>query len=313
MLKNTFGVAVLITGLLFIAGSCKDHDDPQPSSPESIVFSDKIGTDSLKVTVPSQRCVGAVGAQCEWVKGSKGKISVGGILHDNCCIFNYPNGSWCHNGGKDQKVCDREWWKAVANSINKREWEASFSGQPDNTMKVGARGSDIPATSETVATSKLEAPDRTTLDKTDVAFCRAKSFQEDRSTLAKQNYGTCGKRASLIFIYNGSQKNCGNVSIGAFAKLEVKWVNPKDSGGKVVFPADYEQKISKGSYGAINSWIGHRYNKCSTPTYGNGDNTKAYLHDGQGKLIAESNLISCMPIGSSTLVFVSPCWGEVMP
>lgn len=300
-------------GVLFILASCKDHNNSQPTLPEVMTSSNEMNTDSLKVTIPSQRCVGAVGAQCEWVKNGKGKVSVGSILHDNCCIINYPNGSWCHNGGKDQKVCDREWWKAVGNRNNKREWEASFSGQPDNITKVGARGSDIPTTSETVATSKLEAPDGTTLDKTDVAFCRAKSFQEDSSTLAKQNYGTCGKRASLILICNGSQKNCGNISIGAFAKLEVKWVNPKGNGGKVVFPTEYEQKISKGSSGAINLRIGHRYNKCSTPTYRNGDNTKAYLYDGQGKLIAESNLISYMPIGNSTSVFVSPCWGKVMP
>jgi hypothetical protein len=145
--------------------------------------------------IQPEYCLGAVGIKCDWVIGGKGIVTVGSILHDNCCLVNYPNGYMCHNGGS-QKVCKSEWDKAINDSLKGRTWNAPFLGDQDDIEKIPARSSDLTTTWETAATLKLAAPDGTRLDRSDANFCASKSFQESPEQLKKQAFGTCGRSDS---------------------------------------------------------------------------------------------------------------------
>jgi hypothetical protein len=172
-----------------------------------ILHADNTNTDSYilhdfdaQASIPLQCCVGAVGPMCGELLATGTKcgdapggiksVSVGSILHDNCCILNYPDGYNCNNGGNNN-VCKDEFNKAVKN-FKKREWKAYFSGDPDNISPVPARISNPMHFQETVATSRLSAPAGTKLNKTDADYCQSKSFIEAQEQLAKQNFGTCG-------------------------------------------------------------------------------------------------------------------------
>ena len=146
-------------------------------------------------TIPPQRCVGAVGPQCAWVNNGIGDVSVGSILHDNCCIFNYPNGHMCNNDGDDSifSYCVPEWNKAVFDKLKGFQWNASFSGEPDNLTKVSARLSDPKSLLETVATSRLKAPEGTKLGVMDWEFCESGTFKDEDQKYA-QGFGTCGPK-----------------------------------------------------------------------------------------------------------------------
>jgi PKD repeat protein len=157
--------------------------------------------------IPSQQCVGAEGSQCDnnifglvGVKRNRdgsytGTVSVGSILHDNCCIINYPNGRFCNNGG-DQSVCEAEWNKALSNSNLRtgRGWKVRSGwgpydeGEGDDITLVPARNSQPQAEHETRATSRLAAPSGTELDITDEDFCESKIF---RRTDARRGFGIC--------------------------------------------------------------------------------------------------------------------------
>ena len=174
-------------------------------------------SDSTAIT--PQCCVGAVGPMCGellefWSKcgdapGGERKVSVGSILHDNCCIYHYPHGYWCNNGGKDNRTCRVEWRKAKSDRKRKFEWMATFSGEPDDISFVPGRKSGVKYkyNRETVATSSLKAPDGTHLAIEDKAFCESGSFIENYLELKKQKYGTCGRKKSGLWIGNWVQVN----------------------------------------------------------------------------------------------------------
>jgi hypothetical protein len=149
-------------------------------------------------TIPPQRCVGATGPQCGFlVKHNRdgsfsGFVTVGSILHDNCCIQHYPDGYWCRNGGEDQSVCMDEWKKARSNFLHRRGWWVKSGWGPyaecqgDDITPVPARKSVPQAEYETAATSRLAAPSGTKLDDTDEDFCQSKTFQKK-----EQGFGIC--------------------------------------------------------------------------------------------------------------------------
>ncbi|MBE9032557.1 hypothetical protein IQ266_22730 [filamentous cyanobacterium LEGE 11480] len=138
-------------------------------------------------------CVGAVGPECLPINmlTGEGDVSVGSILHDNCCIVNFPNGHWCNNGGEDQEICRDTWDKAVQNTLAGHTWKATFSRNPDNTKIVSGRKAEPRYYYETVATATLKAPRGTQLERTDAEFCASKQFQETQQQLSSQNFGTC--------------------------------------------------------------------------------------------------------------------------
>jgi len=152
--------------------------------------------------IPAQRCVGAEGSQCAWPvrrnhdRSYTGTVSVGSILHDNCCIVNYPNGHMCNNGGADN-VCRAEWEKAISNSnigtrrnwTERRGWGPYVEGDSgDDIAKVPARRSEPQADYETAETLGFAAPPNTRLDITDEDFCESRRFQRQD---AKRGFGVC--------------------------------------------------------------------------------------------------------------------------
>jgi len=161
----------------------KDANAPTPAQPPK-----KITTRG-----PSdERCFGAVGSKCDGAPraGRSGNtlwVSVGSILHDNCCLAN-PGGKMCsglasefrHNG-----KCVKEWDKAFWNTFtDSRHWQATFdpNAVPDLTW-VSARRSRFQDGSsyngyETRATIGLSAPRGTALDPGDVAFCASQRARE---------------------------------------------------------------------------------------------------------------------------------------
>ncbi len=157
-----------------------------------------------------ERCFGAVGSGCAGApfagasKLANGnlrmKVSVGSILHDNCCLAK-PNGKWCgkyketgHDGN-----CDKEWNKAFWNSqpTDNRQWDWEFNPNENANLTVVSnprtasfasnyQGGGIPRNFETVATRKLGAPRGTNLDVGDQAFCASGRASAPKSSFNKQ-------------------------------------------------------------------------------------------------------------------------------
>jgi hypothetical protein len=137
-----------------------------------------------------ERCFGGIGQSCSPAgplslrKCAQGQIpfmvSVGSILHDNCCLRN-PQGRWCQ--GRENldfsAACSPEWDKAFFDSIQGRVWSACFgpytyTNQEDNMAEVIGRN----GYPETVSSMKLSAPSGALLDPSDEAFCESKRFAE---------------------------------------------------------------------------------------------------------------------------------------
>lgn len=143
-------------------------------------------------------CFGGVGPQCAGVPvlapnilnasgtGYTMKVSVGSILHDNCCLRN-PQGKWCggpgvNGSGKAEEnnhngQCVKEWDKAWWNAIDGRQWTVAVNPtQPANLTPTGGRlaslkdGSTI-TWEEVVQSRNFSAPAGTSLDRGDEAFC----------------------------------------------------------------------------------------------------------------------------------------------
>lgn len=172
----------------------------------------------LGVAVESQAkdepCFGAIGNGCAGGGGGPAdllappakdigggmktqEVSVGSILHDNCCVDN-PNGQHCngYNAAQelmnDSQPCVKEWRKAFYNTRDGRKWTATFGPynsnvKSDDLTKAAARKTRLSdgtgnfkydyAGQETVSTRKLAAPKGTSLDYSDKAFCASGSFQ----------------------------------------------------------------------------------------------------------------------------------------
>ena len=149
--------------------------------------------------IPPQQCVGAVGPQCGLLRQNRdgtfrGIVSVGSILHDNCCIINYPNGFMCDNGGVDQEVCKPEMEKAFLNWDQRKQWRVKRGwgpydeGEGDDITLLPARISLPKAEHETAKTLEFAAPPNTKLDMSDEDFCESREF---RKTVPKKGYGIC--------------------------------------------------------------------------------------------------------------------------
>lgn len=145
--------------------------------------------------VQAERCFGAVGSKCDGIAGfakttnSNGSVnlfvSVGSIMHDNCCLAN-PAGKMCRGNNDDASgMCIKEWDKAVWNSADGRAWSQTFdpnqggdfrivNNPRKTTFRLGGTNMDARGTPfETVATRQLMAPRGTNLDVGDEAFCQS--------------------------------------------------------------------------------------------------------------------------------------------
>ena len=169
------------------------------------------GTTAQKFTVyPAEQCFGAIGNGCLGGGGGfadlittpatdlgggnrRQWVSVGSIMHDNCCRVN-PEGQHCQGfslaqeGLGDQNMCVREWRKAFYNSLDGNRWQATFGPYPsaifgDNLSRVPGRkgvlhnslGQAVAryAGVETLSTINLMAPPGTRLDTGDETYCRS--------------------------------------------------------------------------------------------------------------------------------------------
>lgn len=164
-----------------------------------------------------ERCFGAVGSGCDGVNilglgapvvhnpnGSiTAHVSVGSIMHDNCCYANGPSARWClpgetANAGRvayDESPaghaghCSAEWDKAVYNMRDGRQWTWTFGPYGpdggDNITPVRSRAGQLVYNgrwiqyggSESPATLQLKAPSGTSLDVSDEAFCASGRFR----------------------------------------------------------------------------------------------------------------------------------------
>jgi hypothetical protein len=110
-------------------------------------------------------------------------VSVGSIMHDNCCLAS-PEGKMCHGNNDDSSGrCIKEWDKAWWNSIDGRAWAVTFdpNAAPDLTIVRYPRtahfrlgGTNMTpgyAMFETNATGRLTAPRGQALDVGDQTFC----------------------------------------------------------------------------------------------------------------------------------------------
>lgn len=115
-------------------------------------------------------------------------ISVGSIMHDNCCLNN-PGGKMCSgNEWGHNNTCVKEWDKAFWNATNGRAWAQNFNPNrtPDLRLVNNPRSSRaldgsalIPY--ETAETRNFYAPRGQALDVGDEAFCasgRAQMYEE---------------------------------------------------------------------------------------------------------------------------------------
>jgi hypothetical protein len=138
-------------------------------------------------------------------------VSVGSIMHDNCCRAN-PEGQHCQGfsiaqeGWGDQQMCVREWRKAFYNSADNRRWQATFGSYPtalfgDNLTTVPGRrgvlhnsiGQAVARYSglETLSTINLLAPPGTALDTGDDLYCRSGTARYVAPSLANSSYVIC--------------------------------------------------------------------------------------------------------------------------
>jgi len=179
------------------------------------IVKNSISNETFSIAVPPQKCVGGRGPQCDWMDENNNlNVSVGSILHDNCCIVNYPNGFFCNNWGHDQSVCVEEMVKAINNTIESKEWIATFNMDDSDITLVSARKSVPKAEFETIATTRLKAPNFTRLDITDKDFCKCKTFRETNEQLKNKNFGTCGCgiNGKLNVILDGTSYYRNNVA-----------------------------------------------------------------------------------------------------
>ncbi len=171
---------------------------------------------------PAERCFGAIGSACDDqvakrripLKGNDSNraivnpdctitiaVSVGSILHDNCCKRN-GNGLHCRGAEPgdmavdfvdDSKVCAREWRKASYDVLEGRYWFEKFGpyandATADPLVYTNGRHSKLPGRfgvqdhpvdfqwGETEGTRKLKAPSGIRLEIYDVEFCSSGHF-----------------------------------------------------------------------------------------------------------------------------------------
>lgn len=206
--------------------------DPQPPSPAACNPQEL--WQKLTGQNGTERCFGGIGSHCQdQVAGVlklrffgatvnsdctiKVAVSVGGIMHDNCCRQN-QNGlhcrglqfgqdvnNWLTDPG-DQQVCGLEWRKAVNDVFEGRAWYETFgpyrsdadydiADQLVNPRKAYVRGrfgvNDNPRVwrgMESQATSRLAAPAGTKLEAGDDAFCRSGILRDERWKSWLDNY-----------------------------------------------------------------------------------------------------------------------------
>lgn len=178
--------------------------------------------------VEGEQCYGAIGNKClgggsaianifvppaqNLLNGMKRQwVSVGSILHDNCCRLT-PDGQHCQGFNPaqefwpDSRHCVKEWRKAIYNSRDHRKWKAIFG--PYKDISSGDDLTEVPARkaslfnrfgvkvgyykgTETVSTHLLKAPSGTALDIDDVAFCASGKFKSVGKRLGIGAWGIC--------------------------------------------------------------------------------------------------------------------------
>jgi hypothetical protein len=181
----------------------------------------------LRLPPPVERCFGAIGQSCK-SQAEMGifqatppgagmplarvasdcsiveMVSVGSIIHDNCCHA-HPDGLYCTNAPGDRLAdetsdlaCHREWRKAVYDVIEHRYWAEHFGPYYENnnsddmalaqgpkrqTVTYGPFGvQDAPISSEvteTMASRRMMAPSGQKLEIGDASFCRSGRFREE--------------------------------------------------------------------------------------------------------------------------------------
>ena len=139
-------------------------------------------------------------------------VSVGSIMHDNCCM-SFPDGIYCKadpldfgaeiQGALTSLNCHREWRKAVYDVLEHRYWFEKFGpylADVYGALQKGDSGVDTTVTArkgftygpngvqdrpyrwagpERAATARLKAPSGTKLEIGDVAFCASGQFREE--------------------------------------------------------------------------------------------------------------------------------------
>ena len=164
-------------------------------------------------------CFGAVGSMCEGAPNAGATqnpdgtvtlmVSVGSILHDNCCLAN-PGGKFCGGPGMDGEpakefnhdgTCVAEWDKAFWNTLTDgRQWQVKMDPRERSDLTVVAN----PRTSyyqdgtpsqgfETRATRRLAAPVGTALDPGDGQFCE--SGRASRESFLGKEWIVCVPKA----------------------------------------------------------------------------------------------------------------------
>jgi len=191
----------------------EQQDRPWYKSTWKVIFSSQQGQHL-------ERCFGGIGNGCDGVAGIAPstrrqdgtidlRVSVGSILHDNCCLRN-PEGHQCRGYTVMQETfgndaCAAEWRKAVYNTRDGRLWTGRFGPYPcsntedDLTDKPGRQtavpsflGGLTPVTElETASSRRLAAPPGTRLDATDAAFCASGRFRETRGAPGISAWGVC--------------------------------------------------------------------------------------------------------------------------
>lgn len=160
-------------------------------------------------------CFGAVGPKCDGApnagvrKNADGTVtmmvSVGSILHDNCCLQyppaeGNPGGKFCNgplteynNNGKCHDEWDKAFWNTLADG---RQWEWTFDpnqraelivtdARPSRFQDRALRSTRHYTGRETTDTRRLKAPAGTALDVGDEAFCES-GRAEKKSFAAKE-------------------------------------------------------------------------------------------------------------------------------
>jgi hypothetical protein len=150
-------------------------------------------------------------------------VAVGSILHDNACL-KYKSGLNCNGMGAGDLwkwggtfPAELEWSKATWNVLDQRLWRATFGPYPtdpirrdrewyDDLRPVSTRPTRMGLAyslavspdlteryvgTETPQTRALLAPRGTSLDWTDVAFCRSGTFDSRGSAPFKAPWGIC--------------------------------------------------------------------------------------------------------------------------
>jgi len=150
-------------------------------------------------------------------------VAVGSILHDNACL-KYKNGLNCNGMGAGDLVkgvgffpAELEWSKATWNVLDNRVWRATFGPYPTDPIQrdrewyddlrpaptrrtlmglsvslVSSPDLTEPYTDhETWQTRALKAPSGTSLDQTDVAFCRSGVWSSRGTAPFKAPWGIC--------------------------------------------------------------------------------------------------------------------------